>query len=191
MKPTIDSYICLSVAACKRLGFLKPNETAEGVVTWTQGGAQVAAIHLTTKTGAVPCAILSYTYRGTNVQTSLTLRYKPSNLNNGTGYYYFVCPITGLSCRKLYLVGGRFVSRAAFRPLYEKQTLTRTARTGALAFLKLLAACEDVEAERYRRYTYRGQLTPFGRKCEKMAARLERMGAQIIPRGHPQHRAAP
>jgi len=154
MTGTIEQYICLSVTDCKRLGFFKPGTVA---------------------TGTVPYAVLRYRYRDENVDTTLTLRYKGSNLNNGTGYYYFVCPVTGLSCRKLYLVNGRFVSRAAFRPLYRKQTESRTRRSGGLALLDALADLEALEGEKYRRFTYRGKLTPYGKKCERIARRASNL----------------
>lgn len=175
MTGTIEQYICLSVSSCKRLGFFKEGTVATGKVIWTQGGQQVAAITLCTNTGTVPYAVLRYRYRGENIDTPLTLRYQASNLNNGTGFYYFVCPVTGMSCRKLYLVNGRFVSRSAFRPLYRKQTESRTRRSGGLAYLDALADLEALESEKYRRFTYRGKLTPYGRKCERIARRASAM----------------
>lgn len=177
---TIERYICLSVTDCKRLGYFAPNAVASGVVSWTQGETQVAAVVFTTNTqGAAPYATLRYTYRGQQVETSLTLRYKPSNLNNGAGYYYFVCPVTGLSCRKLYLVEGKFVGRQAFRPLYAAQTESRRERTGLYAFLRKEARLEDMTAEPYRRYTYRGKPTPFARRVDKLASRLDVFGDNI------------
>lgn len=184
MATVIEEYLRLRVTDCKRLGFFKPNEDTENVVTWTQGKATIATIHLQTNlTGTVPYAVLSYTYRGVPVQTEMTLRYVPSNLKDGTGYYYFVCPVTGLSCRNLYLVNGRFVSRVAFRPLYRKQAETRPAKSnGSLAVLRAIADYEDAATAKYRRLTYKGKLTPYGRKVAKKEARLDALYNGVVRR---------
>ena len=152
------------------MGYLAPKTVASGVVNWTQRGEVVASIAMQTNTaGTVPYAVLSYTYKGEPVRIELTLRFHASNLNNETGYYYFVCPVTGLSCRNLYLVNGKFVSRTAFRPLYGSQAERR--RNDGLAYLCALADYEKMLDAKYRRLTYRGRLTPWGRKVEKMEAR--------------------
>lgn len=162
----IEDYIRLSVRDCKRMGYFIPNADASGVVKWTQGEKVVASVGFETNlTGAVPFAVLNYTYRGTPIRTEITLRYKASNLKAGTGYYYFVCPVTGLSCRNLYLVNGRFVSRTAFRPLYRKQA--DKVRHATISYFVRMSECENVLFARHRRKTYRGKQTPWGRKYEK------------------------
>ena len=155
------------------MGFFSPNAVRTGVVSWTQGGEVVASINMQTNTaGTIPYAVLNYNYKGNPVHVELTLRFKPSNLKAGTGYYYFVCPATGLSCRNLYLVGEQFVSRTAFRPLYRKQAETKIGKTnGSLAYLRAVIEYEDMIGAKYRRLTYRGKLTPWGRKVEKYAER--------------------
>lgn len=171
MATTIEDYLRLTVKDCKRLGFFVPQHDSTGVVRWTQGKNLIASVSFRTNlTGAVPYAALTYQYKGTPVHTELTLRFKPSNLKGDTGYYYFVCPVTGLSCRNLYLVNGQFVSRTAFRPLYRTQAETKVGiNNGSLAVLRAIAAYEDMTTAKYRRLTYRGKLTPWGRKVEKMA----------------------
>lgn len=172
MARTIDNYLRLSVTACKRMGYFRPKSLTSGVVNWTQRGEVVASISMQTNTaGIVPYAVLNYNYKGTPVHVELTLRFRPSNLNNGTGYYYFVCPVTGLSCRNLYLVDGQFISRTAFRPLYNCQAERR--RNDSLRYLLALADYEKMLDAKYRRLTYRGRLTPYGRRVEKLGAQAE------------------
>lgn len=181
MVTTIEDYIRLTVRDCKRLGYFTTNAVTTGVVRWTQGGHEVASVRLTTNVaGSVPYAVLSYQYRGEPVRTELTLRFKASNLKAGTGYYYFVCPVTGLSCRNLYLVNGRFVSRTAFRPLYRQQAETKTARR--LAPLTALLRWEELITEKYRRLTYRGNLTPYGRRVDKFGERAGTLCNMVLPR---------
>lgn len=173
MATTIQDYLRLSVTDCKRMGYFYPQSQANGVVTWTQGKQVIASIRMQTNTaGVVPYAVLTYTYKGQPVRIELTLRFAPSNLNNGTGYYYFVCPVTGLSCRNLYLVDGKFVSRSAFRPLYGSQVERR--RNCGLAYLCALADYEKMLDAPYRRLTYRGKPTPWGRKVMRMEERANR-----------------
>ena len=175
---TIDRYLSLSVSDCKRLGFLRPNAVCSGSIQWTRGGAVVASVGFGTKTTGVPVALFSYEADGVQMQYGVALRWKRSNLSPDTehGYYYFVCPETGALCRKLYLVGGRFVSRRAFRALYPAQAESKAARRDFRAWRSLLAA-DDLLFQPYRRETYRGRLTPYGRKVEKTVERLERYRA--------------
>ena len=176
---TIQDYIRLSVKDCKRLGYFKEKHYCKGSVKWTQRGNVVASIcFVTDLRGVVPYAVLGYDYKGETVRTEITLRFKPSNLNNGTGFYYFVCPVTGLSCRNLYLVDGRFVSRQAFRPLYPKQVEGERARkkNAALNTLRALGEYHDLLNEKNRRLTYNGKATPYGRKVEK----YERIAARLL-----------
>jgi len=172
MAKVIENYIRLTVKDCKRLGYFRPNADTSGVIRWTQGGNTVASVGFRTNLlGTVPFAVLTYNYEGSPVRTNITLRFKPSNLKEGTGYYYFVCPVTGLSCRNLYLVGGEFISRVAFRPLYRQQTETHSKSNVSLDAVRALTKYEDLVTAKYRRLTYRGNLTPYGRKVEKYERR--------------------
>lgn len=178
MAVIIDNYIRLTVKDCKRLGYFVPKAKAAGVVRWAQGTEEIASIRFGTNlTGAVPYAVFDYAYKGTPVHTEVTLRFHASNLNGETGYYYFVCPVTGLSCRNLYLVEGRFVSRAAFRPLYRTQAETK--RPLSVRTYDALLKYEQLAEARYRRLTYKGNTTPYGRKVEKLGERVEVLCGQF------------
>lgn len=184
MAVIIDNYIRLTVRDCKRLGYFVPKGKSAGVVRWEQGTEEIASIRFGTNlTGAVPYAVFDYSYKGTPVHTEITLRFHASNLNGVTGYYYFVCPVTGQSCRNLYLVDGRFVSRLAFRPLYSKQAETRIPKSnGSLAALRALTEYEELRTAKYRRLTYRGKPTPYGRKVEKAANRAGAIYGNVLRR---------
>lgn len=171
MATVIEEYIRLTVGDCKRLGYFAPKAKTAGVVRWVQGTEEIASIRFGTNlTGAVPYAVFDYAYKGTPVHTEVTLRFHPSNLNGETGYYYFVCPVTGLSCRNLYLVEGRFVSRSAFRPLYRTQAETK--RPLSLRTYAALLKYGQLAEAKYRRLTYKGNTTPYGRKVEKTGKRV-------------------
>lgn len=171
---TIDDYLSLSVKDVKRLGFLRPDTTVSGRVEWKRGGAVIASVGFATKTTGVPVARFSYEANGEPMTYDVALRWKRSNLNPDTnhGYYYFVCPVTGALCRKLYLVDGRFVGRKAFHALYEKQTYSQAYRRETAAWRDLMAVDDLVFSQRYRREYYAGRLTPYGRKVEKLCRRM-------------------
>lgn len=172
---TIDEYITLNITRCKKIGYFQPNTVQEGTVSWRNNGEVYAAIKLTTDTFNHTCT-LHYFYNGNEVKETVRLRWRSSNLDNsaniwekGRGFYYFVCPVTGRSCRKLYFVGGRFVSRYGFKCLYEQQTKSRAQRDNPLfGFLDVEAQLETLERQRYRRMTYKGKPTPFARKYERL-----------------------
>lgn len=180
MTTTIDEYLHLSVNDCKRMGFLKPQELRTGTVRWTVNGNERATVGFATDTRGVPVARFSYTCNGTPVNATIYLRWKRSNLNAEHGYYYFVCPVTGVLCRVLYLVDGHFMSRKAFKPLYEQQTKSHRQRHDPLfAYLDIAKAVEDLTKQKYRREFYAGRITPYGRKVEKYCRRLNRASTVI------------
>lgn len=177
-KPTIQDYLRLNLTRCKALGYFVPNATAEGVITWAQGSDVIASVRFTTDTVNHRCTIAYSTADGEQVTQTVWLRWRSSNLDKGVntwekgrGYYYFVCPVTGRSCRNLYLVNGRFVSRHAFPHLYEQQTLSRSRRTDVFRFLTYADKVEQLEQQPRRKYTYRGKPTPFARKVERLNRR--------------------
>ena len=184
MVTTLDEYLTLSLTRCKALGFFAPNTVQEGRINWkTSDGEQVGAILFTTDTVNHTCT-LHYSHNGNEVKETVRLRWRSSNLDQGVtwekgrGFYYFVCPVTGRSCRKLYLVNGRFVSRHAFKALYEQQVYSRSRRNDIFRFLDYADKLEKLEQQPRRKYTYRGKPTPFARKVE----RLNRRGAQWYAR---------
>lgn len=177
-KPIIQDYLRLSLTRCKALGYFVPNATAEGVITWAQGSDVIASVRFTTDTVNHRCTIAYRKADGEQVTQTVWLRWRSSNLDQGEstggkvrGYFYFVCPVTGRSCRNLYLVNGRFVSRHAFPHLYEQQTLSRSRRTDVFRFLTYADKVEQLEQQPRRKYTYRGKPTPFARKVERLNRR--------------------
>ena len=172
MEKTIDQYLTLSVTDLKRLGFLKPRELKSGRVSWYRGGEEIASIHVTTDTRALPMCYLSYSHDGEPVQEILRLMFKHSNLDpeGEHGYYYFVCPSTGECCRKLYAVNGRFVGRAAFSPLYPQQAQSRKQRTET-GWLDVLLKLDELQQTHHRKEFYRGKPTPYRKRWERWVRR--------------------
>lgn len=185
---TIEELLAVSVTQLKRLGFIQPNAYKYGVLDWKQGGRVVARAGLAVDTrGTIATVRFLYDYNGTPLDYTTPLRFTPSNLNRG-GFYYFVCPVTGRSCRKLYIVGGRFVSRFAFRALYEKQAKSRNERGGLFGFIDAATKYEDLTNAPRRKWFYRGKPTPYGRKVERAGEKARRIGRDLELTGTPERR---
>lgn len=172
MRPdTVEDYLTLTVSRCKELGYFRPDALCSGVIRWTQDGHPVASIGFATDTRGVPVALLHYTHNGADKERRVYLRFKHSNLNPNTGYYYFVCPVTGRMCRKLYLAGGEFVSRAALGVLYGSQLRNRFQRGPVGRLSQMAADLAELENQPRRKTTYRGKPTPYGRRLAELNRR--------------------
>lgn len=172
MAITIDKYLTLSVSDLKRLGYLKPRALRVGGVSWKQWATVTASISVTTDTRALPMCYLRYRYDGEPIQENIRLMFKHSNLNpeGEHGYYYFVCPVTGECCRKLYNVGGRFVGRSAFKALYPIQAASRKQRK-TLSWFSALERLDELQQSRYRKDFYRGKPTRYRLRWERIIER--------------------
>lgn len=122
--PTLyDECKTISISSLKRIGYLKPGEWSTGTLTWSRNGTITSSIGFAANMFADrPYCELNYTSNGTSIKYEVSLVSVPSNIGKGV-IWYFLCPATGLRCRKLYLIGSRFLHRKAFRGcFYEKQT---------------------------------------------------------------------
>lgn len=112
-----------------------------------------------------------------------------SNLGRGS-VYYFLCPVTGERCRKLFLDGKVICSRRAFRHHYELQEGTKLDR--AYIRLRKLMGAEEKSRKAY----YRGRLTPYGRKLLRDEAKFDSVfetisAAPLRGRGRPRKEPPP
>lgn len=71
--------------------------------------------------------IFFWEHQGKRNQKEIKLQTEPSNLGNGT-VWYFLCPYTGHKCRKLFLDGKTIASRYAFSHIYSIQKESRSGR---------------------------------------------------------------
>lgn len=181
---TINDYLRITIGDLKRMGYLKPDCIyTGGNLVWKQSGEPLSEMYVSTNTatGGEPSARFVYKFRNQWKEYRVQLKFVPSNLNTqaGNGYYYFVCPITGNCCRNLYLVGGCWMSREAFRPLYEAQALSRKQRANITPWDMLLLTEQLIkqlrQTSRYRRETYNGKITPYGRKMEKLRTKYAQL----------------
>lgn len=121
----LEELFCLPLAELrKRRYLLEPG--AKGVLEWRERGKVVAAVVVATLLNSEGGRLeISYKINGEPTKDIIDLEVRPSNLKGNSGrIWYFICPVTGKRCRKLYLSGGSWVSRKGIsRPvLYRCQT---------------------------------------------------------------------
>ncbi len=152
-----DEVIRLNIGSLRRFGYLKANRLKEGSIEWTRGETQKESIRISVDMieGWVQ---LDYKIYGKQMNYRVSLVSVPSNLGFGR-LWYFICPETGNRCRKLYLIGERFLSRYAYpSTMYSKQIEAKGWRElrGAM---EAADACKKFLKTPYARPFYNGQIT--------------------------------
>lgn len=130
----LDECHTIDIGKLGRWGYLKPNQVKGGTLTWSRNGHRTGCIDIWVSTYPGECNLtLSYRYQEKLVAYRVQMTSVPSNLQRGQ-VWYFLCPVTGKRCRKLYRIGSKFLHREAFDGLlYESQTYSHKNR----ALLKL------------------------------------------------------
>ncbi len=125
--PTLyDEMRSFSMSTLKRLNLFAADEYRSGQLIWSRRGEQVASINVSTSPEHRVMR-LWYHSNGEPVDYQIRLEALPSNLGTGK-VWYFICPVTGKRCQKLF--GGKyFLHREAYpHAMYEKQTYSRYGR---------------------------------------------------------------
>lgn len=102
---------------------------------------------------------------GKRYRQRVSVEPRKTNLGASEPVYYFVCPYSGRICRKLFFDGYTLASRYAFPHTYSKRNLSHKQRDFD-KMIRGLLYYDDMGA--YRKETYRGKLTPHGKKMEKI-----------------------
>jgi hypothetical protein len=128
--PTLyDEALQLDLTSLKRLGYLQPDEIRSGGITWYSRGARTGSIGLYSNTiVAQPYLRLNFKHNGKKIDYIINIESVPSNLGR-SNLQYLVCPQTGKRCRKLYLIGDKFLHREAYIGcLYSSQIRSKKKR---------------------------------------------------------------
>lgn len=107
---------------------------------------------------------LKWRDEGESYTQTITIVQEESNLISGSFVYYFLCPF-GYKSKQLFYIASRWRSRRSFRHSYSSQNKSHRQRD----FNHL--------TEPYRRYgkeRYRGELTPYGKRCLRFEEKEER-----------------
>lgn len=115
-----DRLKSISTADLKKWNLLKSSFPRQGQITWIQNDRVNFSINY--KLGFRPnnYLILNYHFDGRDYNYSVRIAHFPSNLGKGM-VNYFVCPVTGRTCRKLHLNNGIFQHRGNIDGFYQWQ----------------------------------------------------------------------
>jgi hypothetical protein len=122
----IDEMRTVSISVLKKNGYLNPNQSQSGTVSWSCNGNSTGSISIIVNTHSHPAYIeLNYNCNGTPIKYRVKIISVPSNLGKGV-VWFFICPHTGKRCRKLYLADTYFLHREAFGGcFYSKQVQSK------------------------------------------------------------------
>lgn len=108
--------------------------------------------------------LFKWNYNGSEYSQRVSVEARPSNLGVPEPVYYFRCPYSGRICRKLYFDGIHLLSRYAFPHTYSKRNQSHRQRD----FYKYMGGLFYSDDATHRKETYRGKLTPHGKKMAKI-----------------------
>lgn len=183
MTVILERCLALDVSTF-RLKLKTPGWGWSGSVQWSTGDEdeeeEKSSIGYRLRTYAATARLtLAYTYDGQNVTQAVELAAVPSNLNRGQ-YWVFLCPVSGRRCKKLHLIHGLFLHRAAVPGVYYRRQAQTKGRWSAFdrylnaqqSMNQMLEAAEQP----YFREHYAGKQTRrirrMWRKAEKLKPRL-------------------
>jgi len=184
--PTLyDDVLQINISKLKAWGYLNPNQTKSGVLTWSFNGNKTGCISIFVNTFCdQPYIELDYKYRDEPRSYKIELVSIPSNLGKGT-IWYFSCPVTNKRCRKMYSIGGYFLHREAFQGcMYESQTKSKYYRyldKYLGAYFKIDKLYEQLYSKHFKK-TYAGKPTKKYLRIMDQIKRAERIPIEKIER---------
>ncbi len=184
--PTLfDEALQISITKLKEWKYLNPEQMKSGSLTWSKNGNKTGSISILINTGSEqPYIELDYKYNDEPRKYKVKLVTIHSNLGKGF-IWYFLCPKTNKRCRKLYLIGGYFLHREAFRGcMYECQTRSKTWRewdTNYGSYFDLDRCYEEIYSKHFKKY-YRGKPTKRYSKLKRKIEVCDRLSAIDIDR---------
>ncbi len=171
----IDECKQIDIKNLKDWGYLRNPGKKEFDLRWTIGTqvSEIGACLINNR--EIGFLILSYIIDEAPVKYKIRLLNKPSNLGKGV-LWYFICPVTGEVCRKLYLGTKYFVHREALQGgYYSKQTRSKKYRDIVRVFgagFKADDLYDEIYSKHFRRF-YNGKPTKRFLKIIKELRRLE------------------
>lgn len=118
-----DEVKSLSITDLKKMSYFIQNNTIGGTINWKMRGENTGSIGVkVTMNGNDTYIDLNYTCNNQDYNYRVFVVSVKSNLNKGK-ILYFKCKFTGMKCRKLHLINGRFQHRTAIKTgMYSTQT---------------------------------------------------------------------
>ena len=152
-----------------------------GSIEWSRNGKVNSSISITCKEKSIE---LSYSWRDEEIRYTISLESIRSNLGKGK-VLYFVCPITKLRCRKLYLINGRFSHRTAQGgAYYESQLRSKYMRfldTHYKDYFIVDKLYSEIQKKHFKK-TYKGRLTKRYVKLKTRINHASRISREAVMR---------
>ena len=167
---TVEQAYKIPLSFLRKKGILKPNvQVINYRITFFINGEEVSNIKLDINTTDSENEYIRLYYTMTNtgqkIDYQIKLIRKPSNL--GVGFrYYFKCPNSGVLCNVLVKPSSQvyFLSRQAFKVLYESQAVTKAYRQLDTAYFFMTNEFEDKRNKvfaKHRKHIYKGKITKY------------------------------
>lgn len=158
---SVENCNTVSITKLKAWGYLN-NGIKSGIISWSISGEVHSKIGIkSTILEHKKYITLEYIQSGETIKYDVRIISIPSNLGKGD-ILYFVCPITGKHCRKLYNNSKYFLHREAFRYFYyDKQIESKKNRFLVSIFDKVFLK-DEVYNEQYQKHFkthYNGKVT--------------------------------
>lgn len=148
---TVEDCKTISISKLKEWNYLDYGKKS-GVISWSRNGENTGRINIEVYvTEFTKYILLSYNSNGTDINYRIDIESLNSNLGKGE-ILYFVCPQTKKYCRKLYLKGGYFLHRTAFKELYYSKQIESKKNRDLLRIFESAFLSDEVYEERYKKY---------------------------------------
>jgi hypothetical protein len=154
-----DEAIRLSINDLRRRGYMRPDRVACRTYEWARVGQRSGSVNITVSV-AERYVELDYSYNCRRINYRIALESITATF--GGFDWYFICPATGKRCRKLYLIGERFLSRYAFPEARYRKQLEPMGLSGLGAMVRYLRANYEILAfvrTPYSKTYYKGKMT--------------------------------
>lgn len=180
-----NDVLQVSISKLREWDYLRPGHSKSGTITWSRNGEQTASIGISVHMDEEsPYVELDYKYRDEPRKYRIHLVSIPSNLGAGE-VWYFLCPQTGKRCRILYLVGGWFLHREAFRGcMYDSQARSKQMRYLDKTFGPMYQTDKlyDELHKPYFKTHYAGKPTKRYTRIQKKLEQTERVSVEDFER---------
>lgn len=180
-----DERKSLLITDLKKLGYFNYNKITSGIVNWTMRGENTGNISIkVTISDNANYVDFNYNCNDEKYQYRVYLVFTKSNLNKGK-IWYFKCKFTGMRCRKLHLIQGKFQHRTALKSgMYSKQTQSKKWRVVEKKYGNYFSS-ENIYSELYskhfRKY-YKGKPTKRYLKLIDKIKEIEKVSMSDIER---------
>lgn len=180
---TVDDLRTLSIALLKKYGYLRTNTIQSGTVIWTSSNGVKNTIGVQSSIiDEVGTITLDYTYQETKeINYNIKLITRKSNLGRGL-LWFFVCPHTGVICRKLHFISGYFLHRTAGSNLmYESQIKSKKWREWDKTFgLYYKDDYNNIVNKKYYKCFYKGKITKRYEKYLRLQRKLDTFDKKLF-----------